>query len=73
MNLFRLLVLVLLAWWVIRFVRSWKIQIVQRQPHQSDSEPEVLRACANCRVRVPARSLDANGCCSQCRTATRGT
>jgi len=63
--LFRLLILILLVGWLLRLSRTWTIRVVRRDSPES-REPEVLRACARCGVRVPARSLDAAGRCDRC-------
>ncbi len=68
MSLFRLVVLVLLVVWVLRFLKVWQIKVERREPLQpaGTAEPEVLRSCSGCGVRVPARSLNAAGLCGHC-------
>ena len=73
MSLFRLVVFVLLAVWVMRFLKTWQIKVERREPLQPSSpgEPEVLRSCARCGVLVPAQSLNAAGLCGRCASGER--
>jgi hypothetical protein len=73
MSLFRLVVLVLLVVWVLRFLKTWQVKVERREPLQpgQSAEPEVLRSCARCGVRVPARSLNAAGLCGHCADGGR--
>lgn len=63
MNLFRLLVLGLLAWLAWRFVQRWKLSI---EPREAPPEPIALAPCRRCGVRVPSRSLSQDGRCGRC-------
>lgn len=73
MSLFRLVVLVLLVVWILRFLKTWQIKVERRESLQTGpaAEPEILRACSRCGVMVPARSLNAAGCCGRCADGAR--
>lgn len=83
MNLFRLLILGFLGWWVYRVLQKWRIAVVPReQTVGADGRPDGRRGerqsggpagrltrCEQCGVRVPATTLDPHGHCDRCRHA----
>lgn len=71
MNLFRLLILGFLVWFVWRALRSWRVEIKPRDPAppHSTSGPERYEAmtqCSRCGVHLPQRALAASGRCGAC-------
>jgi hypothetical protein len=67
MNLFRLVILGLLAWLVVRVVRSWASEGGPSRPQPRKPEQyEVMGRCLGCGVFVPRDALNENGRCRSC-------
>ncbi len=73
MNLFRLLVLGLLVWFVMRVLKSWRVEISprdlpQRRPGGGKSQDiyEPMAQCSQCGVHLPQRALAQSGRCGAC-------
>ena len=69
MNVFRLLILGLLAWFVIRILRSWSSDgnPGKPRPRGTPEQYEMMARCLRCGVFVPRDSLNDSGRCRNCR------
>ena len=73
MNLFRILILGLLVWFVLRVLKSWRVEISPRNPPQNrgggradQDRYEPMAQCSQCGVHLPQRALTQSGRCSAC-------
>jgi hypothetical protein len=68
MNLFRLLVLGALIWFVYRVLKNWRIALVRRGGTAPGSREhyEPMAPCRNCGVYLPSAALDTRGRCRSC-------
>jgi len=67
MNLFRIAILGLLAWFVIRVLRSWGSDGAPQTPRQRQPEHyEMMGRCLGCGVFVPRDTLSDRGRCRSC-------
>jgi hypothetical protein len=67
MNVFRLLILCLLAWFVYRTLRSWSSDAGPNKPRpRSPQDYEMMARCLRCGVFVPRDSLSDRGRCRNC-------
>jgi len=71
MNLFRILILGLLVWFVLRVLKSWRVEISPREqpPAQrggGQDRYEPMAQCSQCGVHLPRRALAQSGRCGSC-------
>ncbi len=67
MNLFRLLILGLLAWFVYRMLRSWSSDGGAGRPRpRNPQDYEMMARCLRCGVFVPRDVLSERGRCRSC-------
>ncbi|MDR3414667.1 MAG: hypothetical protein P4L83_00640 [Nevskia sp.] len=67
MNLFRIVILGLLAWFIIRVLRSWSSDAGPRQPRpRNPQQYEMMGRCLGCGVFVPRDTLSDRGRCRSC-------
>jgi len=67
MNLFRLLILGALAWFVYRVLKSWGSDGGPAKPRPRNPEQyEMMARCLRCGVFVPRDSLSERGRCRNC-------
>ncbi|MDB5986975.1 MAG: hypothetical protein JWR16_2028 [Nevskia sp.] len=73
MNLFRILILGLLVWFVLRVLKSWRVEISPRDLPQSQGRKradqdryEPMAQCSQCGVHLPQRALATSGRCGAC-------
>ncbi len=68
MNVFRVLILGLLAWFVYKVVRSWGSDGAPRKPRPRGPEQyEMMARCLRCGVFVPRDTLNDRGQCRNCK------
>lgn len=69
MNLFRFVILGLLAWFVFRVVRSWSSDENPNKPRRrkTPEDFEMMARCMGCGVFVPRNSLSDSGRCRNCQ------
>ena len=68
MNLFRLFILGLLAWFVYKVLRSWSSDGGPAKPRRPSPEQfEMMARCLGCGVFVPRDSLNDSGRCRSCQ------
>jgi hypothetical protein len=68
MNLFRLLILGMLAWLVYRVLLSWSNEGGPAKPRPRTPEQfESMARCMGCGVFVPRGSLNDSGRCRKCQ------
>jgi len=75
MGISRLLLLGLIAWFVYRTLKSWRIEVTRRDeiPGQPNARPgaqsdrfEPMARCAECGVHLPQTTLSAARRCGAC-------
>lgn len=68
MNLFRLVILGLLAWFVYKVLRSWSSDgtPTKPRPRSTPEQFEMMARCLRCGVFVPRDSLSDRGRCRNC-------
>jgi hypothetical protein len=68
MNLFRFIILGILAFFVWRVLRSWSNDGAPAKPRAGTQEQfEMMSRCLGCGVFVPRGRLDDNGRCRDCQ------
>lgn len=72
MNLFRLVILGLLAWFVWRVLRSWGDEGGPRKPKAPRPDQyEMMGRCLGCGTFVPRETISDNGRCRSCERLSR--
>jgi hypothetical protein len=72
MNLFRLLILGALAWFIYRVLRSWSDEGGPRKPRSPRPDQyELMGRCLRCGTFVPRDSLSDSGRCRSCERLPR--
>jgi hypothetical protein len=73
MNLFRILLLGALVWFVLRVLKSWRVEISPRDRPPTPSRNradrdryEPMAQCSQCGVHLPQRALAISGRCGAC-------
>ena len=66
MNLFRLLILGLVTWMVIRVLRSWGSSSTAPRKRPSPEQYELMARCRACGVFMPRDTVGDDGRCRQC-------
>jgi len=68
MNLFRLFILGLLAWFVYKVLRSWSSEGGPAKPRpRGPDQYEMMARCLGCGVFVPRDTLNDRGRCRTCQ------
>lgn len=69
MNLFRFVILGLLAWFVYKVLRSWSSEEGPARPRgpRTPEQFEMMARCAGCGVFVPRDTLNDRGRCRNCQ------
>ncbi len=69
MNLFRLFILGLLAWFVYKVLRSWSSDEGPGKPRarRTPEQYEMMARCLGCGVFVPRDTLSDRGRCRDCQ------
>ena len=69
MNLFRLLLLIGLAWAIWKLLQGWRVELVKKAPGTQDFLP--MSRCASCGLHLPKEGLSGAGRCGACEKAGR--
>jgi len=76
MNLFRILILGMLVWFVLRVLKSWRVEISprdqpppRRRENADQDRFEPMAQCKTCGVHLPQRALALSGRCGACERA----
>jgi hypothetical protein len=65
MNPVRLLLLAGLVWLVWKVLKSWRVEVIRREP-PAPERFEPMARCARCGLHLPAQSLSVDGRCGAC-------